>query len=105
MPASVFTGTGGNVTGPVSATNAVPVLFDGTTGQLIQNSTPTGTGNPVLQGTPTLTTPVLGAATGTSIALTGTLQVGTLGAFVTADKYVIVDSSGHFHVSGLGPAS
>lgn len=33
------------------------------------------------------------------------LTVPGLGAFATGDKYVIVDSSGHFHISALGPAS
>lgn len=49
----------GNVVWPASATDWVPALFDGTTGKLIKNSTPTGTGNPVLQTSPALTTPNL----------------------------------------------
>jgi hypothetical protein len=57
----------GDVVGPASATDAVPALFDGTTGKLLKNSTPTGTGNPVLATSPTLTTPTLGVATATSI--------------------------------------
>lgn len=61
----------GDVVGPASATDSVPVLYDGTTGKLIKNSTPTGTGNPVLANTPTLITPEIGAATGTSLVLTG----------------------------------
>lgn len=44
----------GDVVGPASATNSVPALFDGTTGKLLKNSTPTGTGNPVLATSPTL---------------------------------------------------
>lgn len=47
----------GDVVWPASSTDSVPVLFDWTTGKLIKNSTPTGTGNPVLQTSPTLTTP------------------------------------------------
>ena len=39
----------------------------------------TGTGKMVLDTTPTLVTPALGAATGTSLALTGTLSGGTSG--------------------------
>jgi hypothetical protein len=57
----------GDVVGPASATDGAPALFDGTTGKLIKNSTPTGSGNPVLATTPTLVTPEIGAATGTSI--------------------------------------
>jgi hypothetical protein len=68
---SFDSGGSGNVVGPASATADVPVLFSGTTGKIIKNSTPTGTGNPVLQTTPTLTTPVIGVATGTSLAASG----------------------------------
>ena len=60
-------GGSGDVVGPASATDGAPVLFDGTTGKLVKNSTPTGTGNPVLQTSPTLTTPTLGVATATSV--------------------------------------
>lgn len=35
----------------------------------------------------------------------GTLNVGILSAFAASDKYVIVDASGNFHKSALGPAS
>ena len=63
---------GGDVVGPASATDAVPVLFDGTTGKLIKNSTPTGTGNPVLATSPTLVTPALGTpSSGTLTNATG----------------------------------
>lgn len=55
------------VVGPASATDSVPALFNGTTGKLIKNSTPTGTGNPVMQTSPSLTTPTLGVALATSI--------------------------------------
>jgi len=41
-------GGSGDVVGPAAATDGAPALFDGTTGKLIKNSTPTGTGNPVL---------------------------------------------------------
>jgi len=57
----------GDVVGPASATDAVPALFDGTTGKLLKNSTPTGTGNPVLATSPTLVTPTIGVATATSV--------------------------------------
>lgn len=50
----------GDVVGPASATDGAPVLFNGTTGKLIKNSTPTGTGNPVLATSPTLSNPVVG---------------------------------------------
>jgi len=44
----------------------------------------TGTGNMVFATTPTLTTPIIGAATGTSLALSGssTLTLGTSGSLV-----------------------
>ena len=60
-------GGGGDVVGPASSTDAVPALFDGTTGKLLKNSTPTGTGNPVMQTSPSLTTPSLNVATATSV--------------------------------------
>ncbi len=77
---STASGTG-DVVGPASATDAVPVLFDGTTGKLVKNSTPTGTGNPVLATSPTLTTPTLGVASATTInkvALTAPATGSTL---------------------------
>lgn len=66
-------GGSGDVVGPASATDGAPALFDGTTGKLLKNSTPTGTGNPVLATSPTLTTPNLG----TPSALVGTNITGT----------------------------
>lgn len=87
----------GLVTGPASATDAVPALFDGTTGRLLKNSTPTGTGNPVLATSPTLVTPVLGVATATSInklavtapATSATLAVADGGTLATSGAYSI----------------
>jgi len=35
----------------------------------------------------------------------GTMRIAGLGAFVSGDKYVVVDASGNLHVSALGPAS
>ena len=39
------------------------------------------------------------------VTLSSTLQVGSLGAFASGDKYVIADASGNFHLSALGPPS
>ena len=47
-------------------------------------TTATGTGGPVREGTPTLVTPEIGAATGTSLTLTGTLT-GNVGIELDAD--------------------
>jgi hypothetical protein len=41
---------------------------------------------------------------GTSV-VTPALTVSAPGAFAAGDKYLIVDASGHVHVSALGPAS
>lgn len=45
----------------------------------------TGTGNLVRQTTPTLVTPVLGAATGTSVIVTSTLQSTLAGGLKSSD--------------------
>jgi len=64
----------------------------------------TGTGKMVLDNTPTLVTPALGAATGTSLALTGTLSGGTSGTGYSFSgsapaTSLTLDSSGNL---GLG---
>lgn len=46
---------------------------------LVASGTVTGTGSMVLQTTPTLVTPVIGVATGTSLDLTGALDSGVAG--------------------------
>jgi len=68
-----------------------------------QNATPINFGtNGVLRGYVT----GAGALTWSyPVTLSSTLQVGSLGAFVAGDKYVIADSSGNFHLSALGPVS
>lgn len=38
-------------------------------------------------------------------AFSGTLQIGSIGAFAAGDKYLIVDASGNVHKSATGPAS
>ena len=77
----------GDVVGPASATDSVPALFDGTTGKLIKNSTPTGTGNPVLQTSPTLTTPDLGTPSAAVLTnATGLPTTGLVNSAVTFAK-------------------
>jgi hypothetical protein len=68
---------GGDVTGPASATADAPAVFNGTTGKIIKNSTPTGTGNPVLQTSPTLITPLLGTPTSGNLATCTGLPIST----------------------------
>ena len=44
--------------------------------------------------------------TGTkNIEIVGSLNIGTIGAFVASDKYLVVDGSGNVHKSATGPAS
>jgi len=88
------------VAGPASATDGVPVLFDGTSGIVLKNSTPTGTGNPVMQTSPTLTTPTIGVATATSVnkvAITAPATSATLtiadGATLTASATATVSGT------------
>lgn len=83
----------GDVVGPASATDSVPVLFDGTTGKLLKNSTPTGTGNPVLATSPTLTTPTLGVATATSINKVAFTAPATGSTLVIADGKTLTASN------------
>jgi hypothetical protein len=52
---------GGDVTGPASSTDGSPALFNGTGGKTLKNSTPSGTGNPVMDNSPTLITPKIGS--------------------------------------------
>lgn len=63
----------GTVTGPASAVSGNLASFNGVTGKIIQDSgvtsTTTGSGNLVLATSPTLTTPVIGVASGTSLTL------------------------------------
>lgn len=70
-------GGSGNVVGPASATDGVPALFDGPTGKLLQNSTPTGTGNPVMDTSPKVS---LGDSLAADGDYTGITQEGTAGA-------------------------
>ncbi len=94
---SASTGSG-DVVGPASATDGVPALFNGTTGKLLKNSTPTGTGNPVMQTSPSLITPTLGVATATSIN-GATITSGTLNGSVTGTN--TGDNATNTQYSGL----
>lgn len=86
-------GGSGDVVGPAAATANAPVIFDGTTGKLVKNSTPTGTGNPVLATSPTLVTPALG--TPTALVLTNATDLPLAG---------IVDASAASKLLGRGSA-
>lgn len=48
---------------PASSTDWVPALFDWITWKLLKNSTPTGTGNPVMQTSPSFVTSIIWSAT------------------------------------------
>ena len=68
----------------------------------------TGTGKMVLDTTPTLVTPALGAATGTSLALTGTLSGGTSGTAYSFSgsapaTSLTLDSSGNLGIGTTSP--
>ena len=83
----------GDVVGPASATDAVPALFDGTTGKLLKNSTPTGTGNPVLATSPTLVTPTIGVATATSVNKVAITAPATGSTLTIADGKTLTASN------------
>ena len=108
MPTSVFLTQGsGDVTGPLSSTNSGFAQYDGTTGDLLKDhpasvaidtevsglgtgvasllsGTPSGTGVMVGTTTPTLVTPVLGVATGTSVNLSGNCRAASFNVGATA---------------------
>lgn len=91
----------GDVVGPASATNNVPVLFDGTTGKLIKDSTPTGTGNPVMDTSPTLVTPALGTPTALVLTnATGLVTAGINNSQVTLAK--IANAAANSKLLGAG---
>ena len=83
----------GDVVGPASATDGAPALFDGATGKLLKNSTPTGSGNPVLATSPMLTTPVLGVATATSINKVAITAPATSATLTIADGKTLTASN------------
>ena len=71
--AQTFAGTKTFTAAPVlSTTTASQALFTDANKNIVSNSI-TGTGNVVMSTSPTLVTPVLGAATGTSLSVTGQL--------------------------------
>lgn len=76
MTVPSFLSIGGS---PVTSSGVLAVSYSGTALPVLNGgtgvTTSTGTGNNVLSTSPTLVTPVLGVATGTSLALTGTLGV------------------------------
>lgn len=75
------------------------ILYDNA--GVIGEKTTTGSGSVVLATTPTLTTPVIGAATGTSLATTGALTAfsGTaVPAGGAADKAFLISSTAHLGI-------
>lgn len=95
----------GDVVGPASATDAVPALFDGTTGKLLKNSTPTGTGNPVLATSPTLVTPALGTPSSGTLTNCSGLPVAGIAASTSTAIGVGSVELGHASDTTLSRAS
>lgn len=70
----------GNLTGPITSVGLATAI-----------AAQTGTGSTfVVQNTPTLTTPVIGAATGISLSLSGTVSHANTGAAATAGQITLV---------------
>ena len=103
---NVSTGTlsvGGNLV--ANASNNLSLFAATTSAQLagiISNET--GTGVLVLATSPTFVSPTLGAASGTSLALTGTgaNSINTAGG-IQVDSAQVVSASGMLNVAGVGP--
>ena len=109
-------GTSGNITSSGGSTPVINLATAGTAGTYtfpsslttdaygrvtsITSATNTGTGNNVLQTSPTLTTPNIGAATGTSLTATGTVTgnavaaTGLTGATTNTVRLVGATSAG-----------
>lgn len=114
-------GGGGGIVGPGTTTVGAPAVWDSTDGSSLANSTPTGTGNPVLADGPTLTNPIVGTqspgdnstkAASTAYvdtALAGVVQVlaGEVATFAdlpsaaanTGKNYLVRQSTGVFFVN------
>lgn len=95
----ILTGIGG---GAGDALTSNPLSqFAATTSLQLKNviSDETGSGALVFANTPTLVTPVLGAATGTSVVLTGAAQVGA-GASTTPSIAIGATTTGFYSRSG-----
>ena len=94
----------GDVVGPASSTNNVPALFDGTTGKLLKNSTPTGTGNPVMQSGPTLITPNIGTPTAGDLSNCTDLPVGSItGLGTDVGTWLVTPSSANLYTAITDP--
>ena len=84
-----LTGTLSNQTDLQTALNAKQDTLTNSAGLAAALSDETGTGAAVLANTPTLITPVIGAATGTSLMTTGNIGIGT----PTAGQKLVVNGS------------
>ena len=83
----------GDVEGPASSTDSVPALFDGTTGKLLKNSPPTGTGNPVLDDSPTFVDDITLASGGPKLLGSGS-QLTVTGGGVGGENLILTLSGG-----------
>lgn len=88
--------TGFDITGAATVSTTLAVTGH-TTFEGVTSTGATGTGKLVYDGTPTLVTPNIGAATGTSLSVTTTLKpggytVGTLPTGVTGAKAYVTDA-------------
>lgn len=82
----------------VTPTANTMLLFNGSLAPTITSTT--GTGDIVLSSTPTLVTPVLGAATGTSVVLSG--NVTAANASITSNAFITGNASaGNFTTAGV----
>lgn len=83
-----------DVAGDMRISNSGHLTVEGVT-----STGATGTGKFVFDGTPTLTTPVIGAATGTSLTLTGNLGVGSVNPTQAIDVNGTILTQSHVNLN------
>ncbi len=103
--ATNLTGTASGLTAGTVTTNANLTGPITSSGNATSIASQTGTGSTfVVQNTPTLTTPNIGAATGTSLNTTGVIWTTNMSTTLATTAFGMIDNGGTYGI-GLGPTS